>query len=161
MNIKLIVAFLACFSLGAQDDPGGWTKAKWGMTEAQIREAFPEARVYPYPRNPVNHFFGLDHITIGPSPITYRVEFIFKSGGLGSVKISLTDAKDSAPANINFLQGLREKYGEPTSVKVEGSRLFPERTWEWLLPQTVIILYDIPGLGLTVTYHQRMKSNQL
>lgn len=64
------------------------------MTEVQIREAFPEARVNPYPRNSVNHFFGLYRITIGHLPITYRVDFIFESGGLDSVKISFTDTKD-------------------------------------------------------------------
>jgi len=30
------------FPQNAADDPGGWTKAKWGMTQEQIKEAFPE-----------------------------------------------------------------------------------------------------------------------
>jgi len=47
MRMTLIAALLATAAgLSAQnpaDDPSGWTKAKWGMTKAQIQIAFPDA----------------------------------------------------------------------------------------------------------------------
>ena len=71
----------------AQDkviDPGGWTKAKWGMTEAQIKTAFPEAKPIIDNGDPL---LGLEHYEVGP--IKYRVTFYFdkKGGGLNGVAL--------------------------------------------------------------------------
>jgi len=45
-TFQLTAVFLlavGAFAQNAADDPGGWTKAKWGMTEAEIKAAFPQA----------------------------------------------------------------------------------------------------------------------
>ena len=77
-DMKYAVLALLLFSdraTIAQDkviDPGGWTKAKWGMTEAQIKAAFPEAKHIIDNGDPL---LGLEHYEIGP--IKYRVNFYF------------------------------------------------------------------------------------
>lgn len=177
MNIKLIVAFLACLSLGAQEDPGGWTKAKWGMTQAQVLQVFPEAHLISYswdaprrkgdrrPEDPPRVFFGLEHLTIGASPITYIVEFTFKAGALESVKIENDQRARHGASSGLLLSGLREKYGEPVTVTTERPFSFVLLcNWEWMLPQTVITLHtnEMPTAEIdTLTYRHRVKNDQL
>jgi hypothetical protein len=45
MRVFQLMAILAsgvALAQNAADDPGGWTNAKWGMTEDQIKAAFPQ-----------------------------------------------------------------------------------------------------------------------
>lgn len=47
MKYQAALLLLSAIATIAQEkivDPGGWTKAKWGMTETQIKDAFPEAK---------------------------------------------------------------------------------------------------------------------
>ena len=51
MRLFLSGCLLIAFSAGPStaqmaEDPGGWTKAKWGMTTAELQQAFPQAVVY-------------------------------------------------------------------------------------------------------------------
>ncbi len=40
--VSVIAIAALAFGQNPSDDPGGWTKAKWGMTEAELRATFPQ-----------------------------------------------------------------------------------------------------------------------
>jgi hypothetical protein len=133
-------------------DPGGWTKAKWGMKEAQVRTAFPAAKLI------IDHgdsLLGLEHYEIGP--IKYRVTFYFdkKGGGLNGVALQAENGDAvqvvyAGAAKSALLDALRDKYGEPTSAHAEPpSPTGVMRKWQWLMPQTGITLsyMDAPEYG--------------
>ncbi len=175
--MKYCAALLILFAVAvAQDkvvDPGGWTKAKWGMTSAQIEEAFPEAKDiavagYHHP------LLGLQQYEIGA--IKYRVTFEFatndgKPGGLISVALKTEDTADmpAVYADVGkdlLLRGLRDKYGEPTSTQDRPDSLGVTHDWKWLLPQTTLDLTYVEARErkyrfTMLQYSKRSKSDQL
>jgi hypothetical protein len=40
-HLTAVLISCVAFAQSAADDPGGWTKAKWGMTEDEVKAAFP------------------------------------------------------------------------------------------------------------------------
>src|SRR5664279_1371235 len=58
-------------------DPGGWTKAKWGMKENQIKAVFPQATQVRDADGDV--LLGISGYRI--DPIKYTVTFGFSEGG--------------------------------------------------------------------------------
>jgi len=170
--VVLVLFLLSGPAMIAQNkaiDPGGWTKAKWGMTEAQVKTAFPGAkRIIDYG----DPLLGLEHYEIGP--IKYRVTFYFdkKGGGLTGVALEAENG-DATPgvyaeaAKGALLSALRDKYGEPTSTQVQPpSPIGVKREWRWLMPQTGITLsyMDAPDRQYRfalLVYSKRKKQDQL
>ena len=82
MRTTFIALLLATFvasglAQNSADDPGGWTKAKWGMTEDQIKAAFPEA-------GPVRFFKQMNRLglpTYNIDRIRFDVVFGFDDSG--------------------------------------------------------------------------------
>ena len=166
-SMKLLASMLVLSAIVAvaQDrsaDPGGWTKAKWGMLGPQIKEVFPEAKDIP----------GLQHYQIGP--IKYRITFDFdkKAGGLIGVSLMAEEAADTtlgvyaSAAKDALLGALRDKYGEPTSTQDTPDSLGVTHDWKWLLPQTALDLTYVEARErkyrfTILQYSKREKSDQL
>lgn len=128
-------------------DPGGWTKAKWGMTASELRTAFPEAIVAgSVLRIPQCEIDGERvHVTFEVDP----------EAGLRRVRIE-PDEKSSVDPNLDvpprtvarigeilLLAGLKDQYGEPREATMEPS--FDEtgqvtHLWRWSFPSTSIVL---------------------
>src|ERR1700685_123749 len=133
-------------------DPGGWTKAKWGMTALELRQAFPQAVVYNSRRSGTT--FGVPEDEIDGERVHVGFE-IDAEAGLRKVlrepdeKSSVDPNLDAPPPTIArigqilLLAGLKDKFGEPTEATMEPS--FDEtgevtREWRWSFPATSVVL---------------------
>ncbi len=151
--IALLVAVVS-LAQNPADDPGGWTIAKWGMTQDQIKAAFPDATQVRFLREVR---LGLPAYVIGPRK--FVVAFGFDaSGGLQDVSLfdeftaegmrqftetqrisaipgfatRIGDVKD------DLLSSLTAKYGNFSdhAITEKGT----QDDWSWLLPGTTIKL---------------------
>jgi hypothetical protein len=89
--IALAGAIVGCLAAqNAADDPGGWNKAKWGMTQEEVKGAFREVTFTAYPLD------GLRGLNLASYPISGRkfsVAFLFdKENHLGSVHLTYAKA---------------------------------------------------------------------
>jgi hypothetical protein len=85
--LKLITILSIAAVASAQnpsDDPGGWTKAKWGMTESELKAAFPQ--IAQVEDDDGSSGIGLPHYVIENH--LYAVAFLIsKETGLRAVHI--------------------------------------------------------------------------
>jgi len=141
------------------DDPGGWTKAKWGMTVDQIKAAYPDAAQVPS--------LAVTRLRLPAYKInSYRFEVVFwfdASDTLQEVALSdefsvegmkrlqdnqLTAAQRTYPIsgaargieNIkdDLLSSLTAKYGKFSDHAVTEKGTQDE--WLWLFPTTTVKL---------------------
>jgi hypothetical protein len=156
MRLFLSGCLLIAFSAGPStaqmaEDPGGWTKAKWGMTAAQLKQAFPQAVVYNSGRS--GQTFDIPEDEINGEKV--HVSFEVGAEGLRRVLIE-PDAKSPVDSNLEsppptvarigqilLLAGLQDQFGEPTASTTEPS--FDEtgqmiRQWRWSFPATTVLL---------------------
>jgi hypothetical protein len=128
-------------------DPGGWSKARWGMTANELRTAFPEAVV----AGPV---LAIPECEIDGERvhITFEVD---AQAGLRRIRIE-PDEKSSVDPTLDvppptvarigeilLLAGLKEQFGEPREATTEPS--FDEtgqvtHQWRWGFPSTSVVL---------------------
>lgn len=125
------------------EDPHGWNKAKWGMTQAQIIVAFDGK---PHmAQDEIMALAGieskvltLEEFLIGN--MKFRVQFAFdEKGGLRQVLLRpIGDPKIvPKPAYSNIKSALTEKHGKPSKVGRQQFRGI-ETTADWLFPLTLI-----------------------
>lgn len=169
------------------DDPSGWTKAKWGMTEQDLRKVFPEAE--PLQKDVFQHLdiqhFRIDGESIGAKLAElFKVTFVLdKEAKLTSVhlategKLVKSDGTDfGGPplsvaqfTEIFLLQKLTDNYGKPTQTSSEEDSGTQAQKWVWIFPTTQISLVCItdptrPNSDLNRTdlsYQQRKKDSAL
>lgn len=145
--VLLVTAIAASSALGQnpKDDPGGWTKAKWNMTEARLKTIFPD--LAPTMDQIMNQTEpGLRHYRIQGVPGSpYTVTFVMRGPGLASVY--LTSELEGPPqtvaelSKIELLSALTDKYGKPSQETEERDHTGSEKKWEWIFPTTRIVLY--------------------
>jgi hypothetical protein len=140
-SVSLLIALAA--ALSAADDPGGWTAAKWGMTEAQLRDAFPAQPV-----------------SVELAGTTFHVRFISTKDALTQVKLDPVEpVKQGLDSLFQDLQNmLVEKYGRPWS-STEG----PTSELQWTFKTTTISLSRVrlSGFGtqfVFLTYRKKVES---
>jgi hypothetical protein len=154
-------------------DPGGWSKAKWGMNQSQILNVFPEAKLYEVPGvepGSKKLVFGIKGFQI--DRMKFEVRFYFDSDErLREVGLSPEGGETRIPgvttlartAKDNLLIALTDKYGKPDAKA-------PERTgkyslayeWEWLFPKTAITLRYVDfgeGEGGILTLGYRLRKD--
>jgi hypothetical protein len=149
----VLVAFCAMPSMAQMvQDPGGWTKAKWGMTASELKQAFPQAVVYNSARS--GQTFGIPKDELNGSRVHVSFE-VDDEAGLRRVliepdeKSSVDPSLDVPPTTVArigqilLLAGLKDKFGEPTEATMEPS--FDEtgevtREWRWRFPATSVVL---------------------
>lgn len=118
----------------AADDPGGWTSAKWGMSDDQILQAIPQAARLDPPEK-VNH--ARVHIpAFDLAGAQFHVYFIPDQVGLAGVILSAKEPDEGLDALFRHLQELLvQKYGRPWTAGVDQTT-----DLQWSLPTTTITL---------------------
>lgn len=136
---------LNCSTLA--DDPGGWSKAKWGMTEAQLADAFGPANIVREPLAGGATAPGVD-VEIDGRP--FRAVFGLKDGKLSGVSLSPRQDKDRTAFSFQSIVDLLvEKYGRPW--KSETGQMLRTVEYQWTLPTTVISVSFTTAPGLSDT----------
>jgi hypothetical protein len=135
--------------LFAAEDPGGWTKAKWGMTSAEIIKLFQGDAAGSTPR-----------LTIPSYEVAgtkFRVLLIMdKDDRLDHVSLSPIAMADSTDALFQSVEELLvQRYGRPWKSDEAGTTEF-----QWTFPTTVITLSRtksaIAGAALvSISYRHR------
>lgn len=159
---SLYIVMLAVLAASAADDPGGWTKAKWGMTEPQIADAFGKDAVRLDPPEKISDIQVHLAVPVDLAGVQFRALMVPDAAGkLDSV---LIDPVNQSDANDGLYQSLQEllvqKYGQPwkASEELGISEL------QWTVGTTVITLTR-GKLPLTdqriVNIHYRKKSSDL
>ncbi|MDR3566322.1 MAG: hypothetical protein P4N59_33475 [Negativicutes bacterium] len=155
----ILVSLLVVAAAIAADDPGGWTKAKWGMTEAQLAEAFGPDIVRLDPPDSIAggkiKIFQAVDVQIGGTP--FRAKLVpDKDGKLDSVLFSARDKKDVNQYTFQSLQELLvQKYGRPWK-----SAAGQDAEFQWSLGSTVITLSftqykDVDWSNLILQYRHK------
>ena len=136
------------FLLFAAEDPGGWTKAKWGMSSSEIIKLFQPDATGVSPR-----------ITVPSYEIAgtkFRVLFILdKDDHLDHVSLSPIEMSDSTDQLFQSLEDLLvEKYGRPWRSEEAGTT-----EYQWTFPTTLVTLSRTKSsLGpalLSISYKHR------
>jgi hypothetical protein len=130
-TVAIIAALLCSPVVGAQTL---WTKAEYGMTESQVKAAFPEVIAASKP----DHLYGgavgsliIPGIQVAESP--FRANFFFVSGKLVQVTLSLEDKAgfDTVLSTFGAIEEiLRAKYGSEIRREIKrGTLNTAEATW--------------------------------
>lgn len=147
---------LCAVALGAvlfAADPGGWSKAKWGMTEDQILQAFGAEAVRLEPPEKVSDVPVHIAVPIQLAGVPFRALMIpDEDGKLSSVLLAPVHTSDETDVLFqNLKELLSQKYGHPLLTTQEGH--FTEVLW--LAGSTVITLSRVV---LPLTSEQRIVS---
>lgn len=180
MGLLLGIVAVAGLAQNPGDDPGGWTKAKWGMTEDQIKAAFPDAAQVRFFRE--TNRLGLPAYNI--DRIRFEVVFGFDASGAlqevtlfdeftaeGMRQFTDTQRLSAIPGvatgieNVkgDLLNSLTTKYGKFSDHAITEKGTQDE--WSWLFPSTTVKLQwrhagdSIDGVHLF--YNARKKSADL
>lgn len=155
-TVPVLIFALLAGALFAADDPGGWSKAKWYMTEAQLAGAFGADHIVRVPMADHSTAPGLD-IELDGKP--FRAVFGLKDGGLASVSLAPRQDQDrNGRAFQSLVDLLVQKYGRPW--KSERGEMFRTVEYQWSFPTTVISLSltTTPGVEgvaiLDLNYHR-------
>jgi hypothetical protein len=140
----LLLVFIVGLAWPA-DDPGGWTGAKWGMTEEQVMKAAPDVKVLATSL-PERTFepggvarIGVPSLQLGST--AWRVFCLFdEKGGLSAVRMKPVSDSDVGPQEFERVKALLvQKYGQPLDQRVDDD--FPRtHTATWTFATTTITL---------------------
>jgi hypothetical protein len=133
----------AVTSAADADDPGGWTKAKWGMTEAELLAAFPgqAARLDPPDKNTGCRVVIKDFTLSGVNFQVYMMPD--PDGRLSSVLLQPAKSDDQTDQLFQDLQNLLvQKYGRPWKT-AEGNNA--EIQWTFKTSTVTLARTRFPG----------------
>jgi hypothetical protein len=136
----------------APKDVDGWTKAKWGMSEQEIRLAFaPDIKTVPY--------LGLDDVKVDNLHFAVKFWIGAESNKLIGVRLTNIDKEISTSSFVALEKALVQKYGPPTR-RSNGARLIT--VWEF--PSSVIEMHygESPLIGhyLLLNYNKTTKQGR-
>jgi hypothetical protein len=132
-----IVSVIAAAPLFAQD-PEGWQKAKWDMTEAQIVAIYPGAQKDE--ETVQGKFSRLKLSDIAVQDIHFEVSFTFQNNRLYMVALKPNGDRTGFRPGLQYermISLLKDKYGDPTSHKDTHDDGLKKKA-EWRLKTTVI-----------------------
>lgn len=134
---KTIALLIAATALAA-DDPGGWSKAKWGMTDDELVKAFDGQVVRFAKVDPFQHAsVGIESIEV--SGVQFKVYMAPIDGKLDHILFASVNQTDNTEETFQLLQNLLvQKYGRPWKSDAAGSVEL-----QWTFPTTVVQLSKI------------------
>ncbi len=155
MRLRSLLYIMIPAILAAADDPGGWTKAKWGMNSQEIIKLFQGEAAGETPR-----------LTIPSYEVAgtkFRVLLIMdKADRLDHVSMSPIALADSTDALFQSVEELLvQKYGRPWKSEEAGTT-----DLQWTFPTTLITLSRtksaIAGAALiSVSFKHRTESDRM
>src|ERR1035437_6271855 len=124
----------------AQEDPGGWKAAKWGMTEDEVVAALPgQATRLLGLHNDGTASVGVEHVMIAGHD--FRVTFVpAKSGGLIRVGMMPTEKNPAEVVFQDLQKSLIEQPGPPASSQSTRDGLLLGQVVKWDFPTTSVEL---------------------
>jgi len=169
--MKILACFLMLMGSGAaqSDDPGGWGKARWGMLNVEVLDAF-DGRA-EWMKNTAAPRVGIPRLELEGRP--YRLVFVPDTEGrLASVIIRPAEQVDSSfrpgtkedppEAYRELRAGLIAKYGRPTSDTAENrGTVYTAATWVFTTTTIELQMQAHPRFGFTfvqLTYKRRAPS---
>lgn len=134
-----LIALAASLAFAAdKDDPGGWTKAKWGMTAQEITQAFAGGAIR---RDPPEKVSGLP-VTLCVSPVDLagtKFEALMVPDMDGKLKGVLLQALKGEDQNAYLFQRVEDlliqKYGRGWKSGADH-----DTSLQWAFPTTVVTL---------------------
>jgi len=103
----------------------GWTNTRWGMTEQQVRDLYPQALTEQQNQNPKGYQASLtvDKFQLDGQPLTLRF-FFDSAGGLHEVHLyqyikNKIDCISMRSTRDHLEELLNQKYGKPSTVRTE------------------------------------------
>jgi hypothetical protein len=140
---------LLLFLLSGVKDVDGWEKAKWGMSEQEVRTAFA-----PDIKGATD--LELDDVTVDHLHFSARFWIDAKSKQLTGVRLTNIDKGISTSTFAALEKALVQQYGPPTE-RTNGARLITV----WDFPSSVIEMHygESPLIGhyLLLNYSQAAK----
>jgi hypothetical protein len=125
-------------ALMAGDDPGGWSKARWGMTEEEVVKAFDgQVKRIDVAGNPRGRL-GIEALEVAGMKLTVSMGF----GADGKLRTVLFEPVNLSDASNDMFQRLEnllvEKYGRPWKSSEGTSTGSTEM--QWTFATTVVTL---------------------
>ena len=158
MRTITILIIMAAAAAAQPADPGGWTAAKWGMSDAQILAAIPAAtRLDPPDAGAHVHIKSFD-LAGAAFHVLFQTD---QDGRLQAVLLSpVGDPAEGIDYLFQTIQNLLvEKYGRPwTSTEAHETEI------QWSLKTTTITLSRVkfPGIDIQIlNLHYKRKSADL
>lgn len=169
-SANLFLAPLLCAAALAQTptaDPGGWSKAKWGMTKKQVLAAFGDEAKSPPPRLDGKRFGSEPGVTVPGldiAGVTFTAELTFEeeTTRLDRIVLHSLDKKPSDTLFDSLERLLTQRYGQPVRRDIRSvSKLILSAMW--VFPKTVIELEMIEAenvnvRSVTVLYFENKRS---
>lgn len=140
-----LVAHLAA-PVAAVEDVPGWRTLRWGMSEADARQALEAAGLIVEPETGRSRGASIPfgaRVDIGGQP--YRASFQFADDGRGLIEVALRTRTEPTPAGTAhqaMLSRLRDELGPPHATAAK-----PRPTATWTFPTTSIALYGPAASG--------------
>lgn len=185
--MKTLVLFALGFAVLAQEsrridavDPGGWSKAKWGMTVEEVVQVFngqakrtdgckERSGSPPSAKDPKVCLAEIEDIEIEGDHfrVAFRFDRVTKRLDIVNLEpVGDLYAWDTRAEKLERM--LTEKYGQPAYRKNTDQRLFKGVDCTWVFPQTKIFLMGAyspsrlikGGPLLTVIYSRRDQESE-
>ena len=171
--LALLSASLLLSAASPLAQPSGWGKTSWGMTQAQIKQAYPGEAVDLPPAPNVQ--FNIDgreqyaQVGIGSTTIEgteFSVSFILGPAGLQHVIITPRDKVfQTRDVYASLQRALAAKYGEPFANGTAESGVGTTIS-QWKTKTSIIQLrfVDISSIGtkfLTLSYDKLLVNDKL
>lgn len=144
--LALALSLALAIPAAAADDVAGWRTLRWGMTEAETRQALEAAGLAVEPEAGRSRGayvpFGA-RVDVGGQP--YRASFQFADDTRGLVEVALRTRTYPTPAGTAhqaLLDRLRTEHGAPHTAAAR-----PRPTATWTFPTTSITLYGPVASG--------------
>jgi hypothetical protein len=154
MRTLYIVALAAVAAIAA-DDPGGWSKARWGMTDDEIVKAFDGQVTRFSAVDPYQHArVGIESLDIAGAKFKVYMS-PGPDGKLDHVLFTPISASDQTDQTFQSVENLLvQKYGRPWKSDEDQTEL------QWSFPTTTIHLsrMKFPGSDMrliNLIYRQR------
>jgi hypothetical protein len=138
-NIAIIALVVTAATATAAEEPGGWSKARWGQTDAEIIQAFSgEVVVFDHPDKNIRARVGIESMDLAGTK--FRVYMVpGPDDRLQKVFINPCSHDDETDAVFQTLEELLvQKYGHPWKSSESDTT-----SLQWTFDTTVITLSRI------------------
>jgi hypothetical protein len=163
MRKLILFSLFILVTVAYAEDPGGWNKAKWGMTEDELRKVF-EGQLTKLPetiqnKNGTHCNYTMNDVKIGD--FKFKATFCMNNDTKGLAQVQL-DPVESVDSNLFLFESLTQmlikKYGD-IAYKRYDQKFIDLREHKWYFPTTVIELIYLKSLVIIMYKHNKGEEN--